>query len=110
MDAGPQQEAVGVPREELGVAWNGKGIKAKGLAVYVLLGVLAIVGSNLYAGYRGEQMIARIAEGMSKEHVRLALAQDRTSCIVTLTFEQREQFRKDFRPGAFRQWCPWVQD
>ena len=90
------------------VSWGGKSVKLRGLAVYCVLGLTAMIGSTLYTGYRLEMAIGRDNAIMAKQHELLSTSQDRTSCMVTLTMEQRDAFRRDYRPGAFRQWCPWV--
>lgn len=94
----------------ISVGWNGKQIAAKGLGVYAVLAVLAIIASILYTGSETKRSIAQIGAGMTAEHRSLRLAQDRTSCIVSLTVEDRAVFRLRYQPGSFRQWCPWMEE
>lgn len=88
---------------ELGLGWNGKSIKARGLGVIVAIAVLAIVFSNVYAGYL-------IQQSMAVQHKRLTTSQDRTSCMVAMSPEEREGFRKGYGAGAFSRACPWVDE
>lgn len=88
------------------VRWNGKGVAARGVAVYWMLSVLAIMGSNLYAGLRVEQALKARAE----EHRLLRLGQDRTSCILSMNPEDRVAFRRRYHTGAFKQECPWIEE
>ena len=85
-------------------------LRLRGLAVLGTLAVLAITGSNLYAGYRIEAAIASTRALAFTEHLRLLAAQDRTSCILTMTQEDRTQFRLNYRGGAFEQVCPWLAE
>lgn len=91
---------------EITATWGGKGVSVKGGVVILFLAVLALIASQLYAGFRVE---SAIKDG-SAEHRNIKVGMDRTSCIVTMKPEEREKFRADFRPGAFRQWCPWVEE
>lgn len=95
---------------ELGVSWNGKGIKARGLGVFLALAVLAVVGSNLYSGWRVETAIGSMSRDKTGEHRIIRTSQDRTSCIVAMSTVDRDKFRSEYRPGAFKQWCPWVEE
>jgi len=100
------------PRDasEVTAMWNGKGVSVKGGMAIFFLAVLAIIGSNLYAGWRVESAVVAIVEVSKKDHGVLRTSQDRTSCIVTMKSDEREKFRADYRPGAFKQWCPWVEE
>lgn len=95
---------------ELGVSWNGKAIRARGLGVFLALAVLAVVGAQLYTGWRIEASITMMSRDKTAEHVTLRTSQDRTSCIVAMTADQRDEFRKSYAPGAFRRYCPWVEE
>lgn len=88
---------------ELGIGWNGKSVKARGAGVLMVIGVLAIMASNIYGGYLVQQ-------AMSEQHKKLTTSQDRTSCMVSIAPDEREKFRKEYRAGAFKQWCPWVDE
>jgi len=100
--------------EGIFLSWNGKSIGARGAAVYLVLAVVSIIASNLYAGWLTKtavtDAIASIAAATTTEHRKLQIGQDRTSCILTMTVEQREKFRDRFIQGAFKTWCPWVED
>lgn len=98
------------PEPEVSLGWNGKTVTARGVVVYFLLAMLAIVSANLYAGWRLEQALLTQTARLVRDHDNIQITQNRTSCILTMSAEQRDQFRRDFRPGAFKQWCPWVND
>lgn len=103
---------IGMRREtaELGVSWNGKAVKARGLAVFFILAVLAIIASQLYAGYRVETALVRAFDAGSDQHKTITVSQNRTSCIVSMGAEVREAFRASYVPGAFKKFCPWVDE
>ena len=110
MTSDPTEPRRNAANSELGVSWNGKGIKARGLGVFLALAVLAIVGAQLYAGWRIESAVATLSREKTGEHQTLKISQDRTSCIVAMSLTERDRFRSEYRPGAFRQWCPWVEE
>jgi len=56
------------------------------------------------------QSVVAIQLIAANEHGALQRAQDRTSCILTMTAERRDRFRDRYTPGAFRQECPWVNE
>jgi hypothetical protein len=95
---------------EIRLAWNGKSLSARGLGVYLALAVLTIVGSNLYAGYLTQRTVAEALATASKQHEAITRSLDRTSCQVNLTLEDRARFRESYAPGAFKRWCPWVEE
>lgn len=95
---------------EFGLAWNGKAVKARGLAVFFILAVLALIASQLYAGYRVETALLRAFDAGSAQHTTITVSQNRTSCIVSMSPEVREAFRASYVPGAFKKFCPWVTD
>ena len=72
--------------------------------------MLAIVASNLYGSYRIETSIAGVSRDKSAEHQTIRTSQDRTSCIVAMDPTDREKFRSTYAPGAFKRWCPWVEE
>src|SRR3990167_671229 len=95
---------------EIGVGWNGKGFRARGLGVLLALAVLAMIASNLYAGWRVEMAITTFSHDKTTEHRVIRTSQDRTSCIVAMDPKDREKFRETYAPGAFKRWCPWVEE
>lgn len=84
---------------EFRFGWNGKSIQARGLGVTIVVVVLALVTVAWY-----------FADVTARAHNKLITNQDRTSCIVAMTITERETFRRDYRPGAFKQWCPWMDE
>jgi len=94
--------------------WNGKSFGARGVAVYFVLAVLAIIASNLFTGWQTKtavtDAISAIAQATAKEHQKLQSGQERTSCVLSMTVEDRVKFRNDYAPGAFKKWCPWVDE
>lgn len=96
--------------DELGVAWNGKGVRARGIAVIFALCVIAIIASNMYGVWRLEEALLRANGINTKGHATISVGQERLACVVTMTMEQRERFRSEYRPGAFQRWCPWMTD
>jgi len=96
--------------DEVEVTWNGKGITARGLGTVAILGVLSIIAAILYTGFETKQAVYQLGAVMTGEHKRIVTAQDKTSCILSLTVEERAAFRLRYQQGSFRQWCPWMDE
>ena len=96
--------------EEVSATWNGKSVSARGFGVYAILAVLAIIAAILYTGFETKEAIRQLTTTMTAEHRSLRIAQDKTSCILSLTLEERSTFRLRYQQGSFRQWCPWMED
>jgi len=97
--------------------WGDKGISVKGIAAIVFLMWLALIGANLYAGYRLEQAFLgntmraeTLAVQVRTEHTDMTRANEQTACVVSMTLADREKFRAEFRPGAWSRWCPWIKE
>lgn len=101
------------------IGYKEASVSVKGISVFVALGLLASIGATLYSGKQIEATIirenARTAEAITLvtrkqdgDHSSLRIAQDRTSCILTMTQEYRGQFRARYQSGAFKQECPWI--
>jgi hypothetical protein len=90
--------------------WGDKGLSVRGVGVIVFLMWLALIGSNLYAGYRLEQAFRGSAAQGGSEHHAMTRANEQTACVVSMTLADREKFRAEFRPGAWSRWCPWIQE
>lgn len=105
-DYNPRQDR----KDSLELDWNGKGIKAKGPLVIIILLAMAIVASNLYIGNRIEQTIGNTRIFNAAEHQGLKLSQDRTSCLLSLQPAERVEFRLGYQKGAFAKWCPWMEE
>lgn len=88
---------------ELRLGFNGKSIQARGMVVVVVIVLLGAIASVWALDHYQTAL-------MTEQHRRLTTSQDRTGCMVSLTLEDRAQFRKEYRPGAFKQWCPWVEE
>lgn len=97
-------------QDEVVVGWNGKSVTARGVAVYAILAVLSVIGAILYSGNETKEAIRALAWASKQEHTALRLAQDRTSCILSLTVEERAAFRVRYQAGSFKLWCPWMED
>jgi hypothetical protein len=102
----PDQVMVGAGRWRVGV---------RGTLASTLIMLAAVVGATLWSGYRVEraveqqsQVLATYFQRASDEHLWIALTQDRTSCILAMTPEERTQFRKSAE--RFSKWCQWVRD
>lgn len=81
-----------------------------GLGVFVVLAVLAIVGSNFYAGRLITDAIYSTHAIAMADHKHLKISADRTSCQVNLSFKERRIFRENYSIGSFKRWCPWVDE
>ena len=100
--------------DELAIGLNGKTISARGAGTLFLVSIISIVLATLGSGYMVkqtvEQSINAVRTVSKTEHTAMKVSQDRTSCIITMSQEERIKFRYDYRPGAFKQWCPWAMD
>lgn len=85
-------------------------LSIKGISVFIVLALLAVIGSNFYAGYLVQQAVSMTHASAIKDHGFIKGALDRTSCQVNLTVEERARFRESYAPGAFKRWCPWVDE
>jgi hypothetical protein len=112
----------------LRVGYKGASVSVRGISVFIALAVLTLGGITFYSGWqtqkaveassiRTEQAVDKIGQTVvaiqviaAGEHTALQRAQDRTSCILTMTPERRDRFRDRYTPGAFRQECPWVNE
>ena len=115
---GPDFRA-GEPTLRLG--YKEASLSVRGIGVFIALAVAAIIASNLYAGMTITNTIIRenkiVSDALADtqrqgggEHRMLRIAQDRTSCIITMTQEDRIEFRKRYQAGAFKQMCPWMDE
>lgn len=83
---------------DLQLGWGNKSLSVRGLALVAVLAVAAVVASNVWVAYQS-----------TDQHGALVRGQDQTSCILTMTSEERFAFRKDVGPNAFERWCWWVK-
>src|SRR3990167_4351468 len=112
----------------LRVGYKEASLSVKGISVFIALAVFALGGTTFYSGAqtqkaveasatRTEKAIDKIVQHVTavqllanNEHANFQRAQDRTSCILTMTSERRDRFRDRYTPGAFKQECPWVNE
>jgi len=112
----------------LRVGYKEASLSVRGISVFIALSVLALGSITFYSGWqtqkaveassiRTERAVDKIIQSVvaiqlvaANEHTLLQRAQDRTSCILTMTAERRDRFRDRYTPGAFRQECPWVNE
>ena len=112
----------------LRIGYKEASLSVKGISVFIALSVMALGGTTLYSGGQTQRAVEKSAERTEKavertlqgfvdihlvsrnEHTALQRAQDRTSCILTMTAERRDRFRDRYTPGAFKQECPWVNE
>jgi len=97
-------------REEIRLGYHGTTFSATGLGVYLAIAFALLIASNIYAGLRVEQAIWATRKANLEEHAGISRAEDRTACVVLMSPEDRIKFRNDYAPGAFRKWCPWIED
>jgi hypothetical protein len=103
---------MGVSETEptLRLGYREASLSIRGISVFLALAVVAIITSNFYSGYRIEQAIVGLRMESMREHMMLRTGQDRTSCILTMSQEDRGQFRLRYQQGAFKQMCPWMEE
>ena len=88
-------------------------LKARGVAVYVMLGVALILATNVYAGFRVERAVERI----SIEHKAMLTSLNIQACINSYSFEERVSLREALKRSRTSQeafsvltaWCPWME-
>ena len=109
----------------LRIGYKEASLSVKGIGGLIVATVLFLGGITFYSGWqtqkaveassiRTEHAVDKIIQSVvaiqlvaANEHTRLQRAQDRTSCILTMSVERRDRFRDRYTPGAFRQECPW---
>lgn len=90
-------------------AYGKAALRARGwFAAIVTIGALVIV-TNFYLGWRVEQVVTKALASSSVEHGTLVDSSRETNCILTMTPEERIQFRGDLRPDAWSRWCWWIR-
>jgi hypothetical protein len=92
----------------LSISWGRATVAARGAAVVVLMMWVTIIASQHYASYRLEQTFRQTHENANAEHGTLKRSQDRTTCMLSMTTEERSRFRLEYRPGAWKLWCSWM--
>ena len=91
---------------ELGMSWNGKGIKARGLGVFLALAVLAIVASNVYSGWRVETALSALSREKTGEHLTLRTSHDRSRGIEVAVMPLRERCMNQLTLASFPKGVP----
>lgn len=105
----------------LKIGYRQASLSIKGATVFLALAVLAIVGSQFYAGFMIQQTIIaenrKVADQLTSingrhtaEHAAIIHTGDRTSCVITMDAAARARFRDRYQAGAFKQMCPWVNE
>lgn len=91
-------------------------LSARGYPVLILLGIALVVVSNFYQTYLVERRLAEIAQvGLAEhanrqaEHRAIQEALDKSTCIQSLTIDERLKFRLSYLPGAWNRMCPWIK-
>jgi hypothetical protein len=74
------------------------------------IAVLAIIVSIFYSGHLTTQAISAGYTRSVEDHEKIKRSQDRTSCQVNLSLDERRIFRENYAPGAFKRWCPWADE
>ena len=94
----------------LRVGYKAASLSVKGVSVFILLGLLLVLGTIMYHGWRTEQSIERIGQRVTTEHVasRKTLAQ--ALCLFTMSPDRQAKLRERYYAGAFKQECPWVEE
>jgi hypothetical protein len=94
----------------LSISWGKATVAARGAAVIVLVMWVTIIASQHYASYRLEQTFRQTHENGNAEHATLRRSQDRTTCMLSMTTDERSRFRLEYRPGAWKLWCAWMSE
>jgi hypothetical protein len=100
---------------------GGPSVSVRGTAVAALLVIVLCTGAIGYLVQVGfDRMVDQLraaAAAASQEssrqmtaHVAITRSQDRTSCLLALNVQDRESFRREWRPGSFGIWCPWLNE
>jgi hypothetical protein len=96
------------PLREDGVrlGYKGFGLNVHGPQAATLLIVLILalaMAAALYLNYLGTQV-----SGI--EHQAMIREQRRTTCVLSMTPEDRLALRQKWGPGALQGWCPWLEE
>lgn len=79
------------------IGWGNKSLAVRGIAVIVFLMLVSVIASVGAAHYLS-----------NRDHEAIRRSQDRMSCILTLTAEERSTFRENYHPGAWSRLCAWL--
>jgi len=90
------------------LGWGSKRLSVRGLSITLLLGVCAVIASNIYASNDLRVTMKEIAKVATTEHGALVNASERLACVVSLTLEDRKLLRENYYRGAFSRYCPWM--
>jgi hypothetical protein len=86
------------PTENLRIGWGKWSVAAHGPTVVFLLGFCVLLVANFY-----------LNDLRKAEHAALLRSHDLMTCVLTLSQEQRDEFRRTYRPGGESIWCPWLR-
>lgn len=109
---GGSQEAGGAgngKRQGVHLAWGKLSVSAWGWPTLFVLGIAGIIVANIWTAYNYHMTVLREFQDRQVEHVDIAQSHDLMTCVLTLTTEQRDQFRREYRDGAEVSWCPWLR-
>jgi hypothetical protein len=86
------------PQNNVRIGWGKFSLSAHGPTVIFVLGVGALLASNYVLNMDRRH-----------EHMMLLGSHDLMTCVLTLSQEQRDEFRRSYRPGTESIWCPWIR-
>lgn len=95
-------------QDNLKLTYGKANLTAHGFGVLIILGLFAVVGSNIYSGFRIEKLLEHQANIQARDHRMIGQGQEQATCILAMTVEERIKFRDDRRPDAWYQWCWWI--
>ena len=100
------------PRERAGngldIGYKGFGLRAVGPLAILALSFILMVGLLGWINYRGFEDVKALLAKSVRDHSDLVGGQDRLSCVVSLSPEERTRLRQGGRE-TFLVFCPWMR-
>ena len=95
---------------EVHLRQGGPGVSLRGSLVVLVVIMLAVGGGLGYLMDLNRRSAEGAMRGIAQQHEAFVRSQDRLSCIVSLTPDERVKFRNEWNPGAYARWCGWLAD
>ncbi len=100
----------------LKVGWGSRYVAARGLAVVILLGLAALIGSSVYLHLQREKEHERLESAMQTYNLQinqnfkvLIRLTDQATCLASMTSDEKQKFRSQYRPENWSYWCGWME-
>ena len=101
-------EPAGQSGNGLDIGYKGFGLRAVGPLAILAVSFILMVGLLGWINYRGFEDVKMLLVKSVRDHSELVTSQDRLSCVVSLSPEERTRLRQGGRE-TFLLFCPWMR-